>query len=35
MEESLRNVHGAIESLSVFIAEPEPDKRRRVVEIAL
>ena len=36
MERLLRNVHEAIEDcLSVDIAEPEPDNKRRIVEIAV
>jgi hypothetical protein len=36
MEELLRNVHEAIEGcLSVDIAEPKPDAKRRILEIAV
>jgi predicted RNase H-like HicB family nuclease len=36
MDELLRNVHEAIEGcLSVDIAEPKPDDKQRVLEIAL
>jgi predicted RNase H-like HicB family nuclease len=36
MEELLRNLHEAIEGcLSVGIAEPQPDDKRRILEIAL
>ena len=36
MEELLRNLHDAIEGcLSVEIAEPRPDDKRRILEIAV
>ena len=36
MDELLRNVHEAIEGcLSVDIAEPKPDDRQRILEIAV
>jgi predicted RNase H-like HicB family nuclease len=36
MEELLRNLHEAIEgSLSVDVAEPEPDDKSRILEIAV
>jgi predicted RNase H-like HicB family nuclease len=36
MEELVANLHGAIEGcLSVDVAEPTPDEKRRVLEIAL
>lgn len=36
MEELLRNLHEAIEGcLSVEIAEPQPDDKRRILEIAV
>ena len=36
MDELLRNVHEAIEAcLSVDVAAPEPDAKRRVLEIAI
>jgi predicted RNase H-like HicB family nuclease len=36
MEELLRNLHEAIEGcLTVDIAEPQPDEKRRILEIAV
>jgi hypothetical protein len=36
MEELLRNVREAVEGcLSVDVAEPKPDEKRRVLEIAV
>jgi hypothetical protein len=36
MEELMRNLHEAIEGcLSVDVAEPKPDEKGRVLEIAL
>ena len=36
MEELLRNLHEAIEGcLSVDIAEPKPDEKKRILEIAV
>jgi predicted RNase H-like HicB family nuclease len=36
MEELLRNVHEAIEGcLSVDVAEPKPDEKTRILEIAV
>ncbi|HEU4476721.1 MAG TPA: type II toxin-antitoxin system HicB family antitoxin [Methyloceanibacter sp.] len=36
MEELLRNLHEAIEGrLSVDVAEPKPDDKKRVLEIAI
>jgi predicted RNase H-like HicB family nuclease len=36
MEELLRNLHDAIEAcLSVEIVEPQPDDKRRILEIAV